>query len=584
MLIPLLSSWTISGDALPERLRPQDMPEPAFHLPGADALAEYADLIGSAPADTPADAPLSAAPFALPSLIPGDACGGITLTREVDFAALRGDAAWLSFDMLCGQGVLTLKSLPPRFIRAGAPGAEEITLTAAFDNQPLSLDVTSALRAHRRFTLTLRFDGSRPAGVCGAVLLRTADSAELQNVTIEPDAHSGTLTIAADVHAFVPGGYTLRAQFCPPQAPSSQEDALPAREITLNLSAGETKSIKLGMEAVCSTFCPGKVYAAPSIKLLLFKTASSRAGMPCDGVTLMCGFPGPSPSSWLALEQNDLRLPPEHLLQEIQALHADGVSLPAPAPDMLYRLLTRAGVGVRHSRLMPMEAVAALRRYPCVTFDAVLPPADPADASFALNAWRLCGLVTYARPAEPGVSDAELLRDAAGREVNPRSPDVQAVLVWLRAFSIRLRAEAIRQGKLTGALCAPGEFHQPDVAQAIGTALAPIHLSALPLCGAWWTGSHFSAALAAFIPKDALSVDKSVRAEAVLEDAEGHVIARTEFPCAPWRSGLSLLEATLPGSACVLELITRLYADDEVIEESSMPVYVGERGMLEAAF
>ena len=79
-------------------------------------------------------------------------------------------------------------------------------------------------------------------------------------------------------------------------------------------------------------------------------------------------------------------------------------------------------------------------------------------------------------------------------------------------------------------------------------------------------------------------MDKSIRACASLEDSEGNVIARTEFPCAPWRSGTGLLEAALPDTPCVLELVTRLYADEEILEESTMPVYVGARGALEAAF
>ena len=96
-------------------------------------------------------------------------------------------------------------------------------------------------------------------------------------------------------------------------------------------------------------------------------------------------------------------------------------------------------------------------------------------------------------------------------------------------------------------------------------------------------GAHFSASLQAFIPRDAFPVDKSIRAVAALEDGEGNVIARTEFPCAPWRSGTGLLQAVLPDAPCVLELVTRLYADETILEESTMPVYVGARGVLEAA-
>ena len=45
-----------------------------------------------------------------------------------------------------------------------------------------------------------------------------------------------------------------------------------------------------------------------------------------------------------------------------------------------------------------------------------------------------------------------------------------------------------------------------------------------------------------------------------------------------------MLEAALPDSPCVLTLSTRLLAGDAVLEQSVIPVYVGERGPLEAAF
>ena len=44
------------------------------------------------------------------------------------------------------------------------------------------------------------------------------------------------------------------------------------------------------------------------------------------------------------------------------------------------------------------------------------------------------------------------------------------------------------------------------------------------------------------------------------------------------------VEAQLPEHACVLTLRTSLTLHGDVLEESSIPVYVGERGPLEAAF
>ena len=102
--------------------------------------------------------------------------------------------------------------------------------------------------------------------------------------------------------------------------------------------------------------------------------------------------------------------------------------------------------------------------------------------------------------------------------------------------------------------------------------------SALPLCGAWWTGTHFSASLRA------LGAPQGARAEVVLEDAQGEVLARVCRSCPEGESDLGLIEATLPAFACVLELTTRLYAGDALLEECAFPVYVGEHGPLEAAF
>ena len=579
MLTPLHGAWVIAGDALPERLRAGDAPEPMFRLPGADALAAFADLIGGDTPQTPDTDGQTGAPFPLPALLPEDAPGEVTLAREVDFGGLCGDGAWLAFDMLSGQGSVTVNSLPPRFLRPGAPGAEAITLSCPFDNAPVTLDVTPALRARRRFRITLRFSAQRPAGVCGPVMLRTAACAYLGRIDIAPEASS--LSLSAEVTAFSAGDYSLRADLCPAEPAASPGEAAPAREISVHLSAGETRTVHLAMEAHLPSFSPGSPFAAPGVKLGLYASSSGRRAL-CDSAVLMCGLPGPAPAYHLPLDADDLRRPPEQLLAALIALHVPGVRLPAAAPDTLYRLLTRAGISAVHGADIPPETRAHLLRYPCAVFERSL--SAPRAEDPVLSAWQLCGLVTYPRAADAGLLPAELLREAAGRALDPAQPDTQAVLAWLRAFSIRLRAEAMRQGKLTGALCAPGEARQPDVAQAIQTALSPLHLSALPLCGAWWTGAHFSASLRAFLPKDVLSADRALRAVATLEDAQGYALAQAEFPCAPWRSNAGLLEATLPDAPCVFELVTRLDADNDVLEESTMPVYVGERGALEAAF
>ena len=47
---------------------------------------------------------------------------------------------------------------------------------------------------------------------------------------------------------------------------------------------------------------------------------------------------------------------------------------------------------------------------------------------------------------------------------------------------------------------------------------------------------------------------------------------------------IGLLECTLPRSVCVLTLFASLSRGNQVMEQNQIPVYVGEKGMLEAAF
>ena len=98
--------------------------------------------------------------------------------------------------------------------------------------------------------------------------------------------------------------------------------------------------------------------------------------------------------------------------------------------------------------------------------------------------------------------------------------------------------------------------HIPDIADALSTALAPLHLGVLPLCGAWWAGSHFNASLHAFVPQGALSPQQcalSLTATAILEDEEGNVLARCDCVCPPEGGALGTISAILPESSCVLQ-------------------------------
>lgn len=582
MNLPLLASWQISSDTLPDRLLSAAIDVPAFSLPGAQALTEFADLLGFEPEAPSEAAPAPAqAPFSLPGLIPEDVAGPVCLSRELDLTPFRFDRVLLSADMVCGSGEVYLLPEKKQFTPTQETDDTPLRL-AAFHNQPLSLDLTAYLPPSRRCRVEFRFDAARPAGICGAVTLRFIADASFERVMLRPQPALQTIDLSLDVCALREGNYLLRAQLCPPNAP---EDAPAIRERTLTLRKEETVSVQLAVEARCEAFTPGKPYAAPAVKLWLYQALpSGKPGALCDEALLLCGFPGKAPENWLPLTKADCLLPPETLLEQLAQAHITAISLPAAASDAHYRLFTRAGIAVRQTMETPPEERPRLMRYPCVTFEEAYSVRLPEESDLALSAWRLGGLVTYARTAEPDMTPADLLREMTGHSVNPADPAVSDVLAWLRAVSIRLRAEAIRQGKLSGPFCAPGEWNIPDVADALRTALAPLHLSTLPLCGAWWTLARFSASLYAFIPAGQFPNETALRAEATLEDAEGSVLARTELACPAKGGALGLLEAPLPEHACALELVTRLYADGELVEQNTLPVYVGDRGPLEAVF
>ena len=449
-----LTRWRIRAPRLPERLTENAPPDEAFHLPGADALSAFADLLGAPIPDGADDAQtVQEADFPLPAAIPGDVDGAVELTYALDFGALCADDAELTLELVRGRGRVLADDVP----------------LCAFQNPKdglVRVPLAHALHAGRRQTLRLCFDASRPAGVLGPVCLHLTTRARLRDIALWPDAQTKTVRLRAALSAMETGRFVLRAR------------------------------------AAC-----------------------------------------------------------------------------AGAPDAFYRAMTLSGVSVLHP-----FATQALRerlaRHACVVFgDAPLPRMRSLPA---LDAWLLCGLTACQRTPPADATPAELLFEAAGRELDAQSPNIAAVLLWLRAVRIRLLAEAARQGRFSGALCPPGVWQDEDVFAALQTALAPTHLSALPLCGAWFAGSAFSASVSAFV--DARDADDALIARAWLEDDDGRRLATLKRPCPPRGGEIGILECALPSAACVLTLCANLSKGAEIIEQSQMPVYVGVNGMLEAAF
>lgn len=541
-MIPVLSGWRISALHLPEHLKKK---EKAFSLPGEEALSAFADLLGENEETIVSDR--EDAPFALPALIPEDIEGPIELTLTLDMDRLGSGDAELLFDMICGQGSVYLDAIKLVDFTSGA----------------LRLSLPQMLR-HGQRTLRLAFDDSRPAGICGSVMLHTAVFARLEQIRIRPDYTD--MCAELTVFAREAGTYVVRSQgICAGEAPVSWDT-------TLSLHEGERQDVSVCLSLPAPRFGTGG--PLPSLKFLLFKKLN--CPILCDSRTILCGYPGVRAKFDLPLTPKECFLPPSELLARLSDIHCSAVCVPVPAPPLFYRAMSLAGISVR--QIAPKGSSVRERFDPCITFQDKPEPRE--KDSLILAAWKLCGLSTGTPIPPAGTSENELLLEAAGRIIDPALEDVQDVLRWLRALRVRLRAEAARQGRLSGGICASGAWDDPDIFAALQTALAPLHLSALPLFGAWWTGSHFSASLHAFVPKSF----GALRAEATLETEQGESLAHFDRACPVGGGSMGILEAQLPDHPCVLTLFTRLYDGDALIEESQLPVYVGLRGVLEAAF
>ena len=588
-----LTRFTLTADALPERLLPRARGA-RFALPGARELEAFGALLGDGPEKRPGALRLSdeadaqdgeGAPFAVPALLPEDVGAGAALHCALPLHRLGGTHARLDFGLLAGRGEVLL-------------GGERI---ARFDNGPLTIDLTDALRLRRRQTLTLRFDDARPAGVCGVPMLRVGQAARLERVLVLPDARARTLALRALVRDGEEGEYLLRVLPCPAHGAEAVKEPPSARETALTLRDGEAREVCMALDMPGKAFVPGEAYAAPPLRVELLRrlpplprtekkrfTLRRRPPEPpeprcacvrCDEVTLMVGCPGAAPRFYLPLTRRDAFSPPDVLVTRLRALHVSAVALPEAGPDLLYQTLTQAGIAALHPASLPQEERERIARFACVCPAPV--PAWERSGNPALGAWRLCAMPGMRRSPRIGATPEELLEEAAGFPVDADAPGTQAVLQWLAAVEVRLCAEAARQNRLSGALCGAGALESADAWEAVRTALAPVHVSALPLRGAWWTRSHFSATVRAFLPEK--PPKEPLRAIAVLEDEAGEPLVSLELPCAGEGGCQGLLEAELPDAPCVLTLSTRLMAGDAVLEQSALPVYVGERGPLEAA-
>lgn len=110
-MLPLNTGWRIFADDLPARLTESEN-DTTFHLPGADALADFSDLLGESACPDSSEAVPTDAPFPLPAALPEDVRGAAELRLNLDFGKLHAQDAELVFELIRGRGRVFIGDTP----------------------------------------------------------------------------------------------------------------------------------------------------------------------------------------------------------------------------------------------------------------------------------------------------------------------------------------------------------------------------------------------------------------------------------------------------------------------------------------
>lgn len=283
----------------------------------------------------------------------------------------------------------------------------------------------------------------------GGVCLHAVSHARLRDTVLIPDAQTQTVRLQTTVCAMDAGDYLLRVQT------ACAEDEPPGlRRCTFSLlrrTAARRQNVSLPRAALSARLAVCGLCRPPDALQAQAHRGTFFPGSRCDEQTVSCGYSG-RPADY------DLPLLPEEcadpnaLLARLSPMRLPGLRLDAPAPDLFYRKMTLSGIGVFHP-----VATDALRerlsRHACVSFGNA--PMPRMRSLPLLDAWQLCGLTACLRTPPADMSPAELLLEAAGKPLDPQSPDVAAVLLWLRAVRRSAQRGSGAAGAFFGfALCA----------------------------------------------------------------------------------------------------------------------------------
>ncbi|MFR5788063.1 MAG: hypothetical protein ACLUHE_13810 [Christensenellales bacterium] len=315
--------------------------------------------------------------------------------------------------------------------------ADDVPL-CAFQNPKdglVRVPLAHALHAGRRQTLRLCFDASRPAGVLGPVCLHLTTRARLRDIALWPDAQTKTVRLRAALSAMETGRFVLRARA------ACAGEALPVHDLPVSLTAGEPQTVEMTLPLPENRSSPANQRTAlPSAF-----SSSRRGGTARSATSSRCCAAIP------ARPRNTIFRCSRRMSRSRRAAGAHRAAVSA----------RRSAGRARAGCILPRDD--AFRRVrPASLCDAG--PAGSAGAPClrrlrrraaprmrslpALDAWLLCGLTACPRTPPADATPAELLLEAAGRELDAQSPNIAAVLLRLS----RRPHPAAGRGRAAGAL------------------------------------------------------------------------------------------------------------------------------------
>lgn len=557
--------------------------ESAFTLPGADELLSFSDLWTDAQPDEPgnpdlpsfqvlppsADSDVETDLFHAPGLLPDASDDTISLTCPLPPVDVS-EHVTLFVPPLLGKGSLSLNGNHLLSFCSFPGSISDEQLTAG-----KTIDLTDGLLPDQQNSLTLCFEPFRPAGICGLFSLHTCSGASIRLTAASRSRLKAACTFA--VFAFESGQYTLRITTLPGK--------LQAAEFAFSLGGpGEqTASCDLLFPGNLPGYCRAALYRADP---------SADDELLCDILT----FPiGPAPRTGkaiLPIPAEDAVLYPLDLIRLLKETGSPAVYTTVPLSEACISALQDEQIPLCLPSDLQTQVPAALAVNPNVRF--IDPP--PMLSSGAASAWQLCGLLAMPRPVPADSPAAVLLQEIFGIEDFAQIDRLPLRLAELHLLHVRLHAELVRQGTGHGALCANGEWDDPQIVRILSETFKPCHLSLAPVQGAWFAGSELVFSSRAFL--DVQSTDFSggdaLLAEfALLELLETApmdsaaqsctVLYRKTIPASQLLQKNLLLQIPLPDHAACLALCGWLKGPDRILDTTLLPLFVGSRAVLESA-